>query len=69
MRPSTEEHDYQVRLRSAVKFLAKVRLIRSVAIVVSLFTDWGPPERLLPLCSAACTGEASYGMVALNVYC
>ena len=25
MRPSTDEHDYQVRLRSAIKFLIKVR--------------------------------------------
>lgn len=26
MRPSTDEHDYQVRLRSAIKFLSKVRV-------------------------------------------
>jgi hypothetical protein len=25
MRPSTDEHDYQVRLRSAIKFLTKAR--------------------------------------------
>ena len=25
IRPSTDEHDYQVRLRSAIKFLIKVR--------------------------------------------
>ncbi len=28
LRPSTDVHDYQVRLRAAQKFLAKVRILR-----------------------------------------